>query len=365
MAERKLASIRKISNILPIDKADRICRYIIDGWQIVDGIGKYQIGDLVCMLEIDSFVPHALAPFLTKDGHHPKVYKGVEGQRLRSMKLKGELSQGLILPVLLEEAQFAGGCLNYINDLCISVGFENIPKEGADVTELLGILKWEKEIPACLAGTMRGNFPTAVRKTDQERIQNLTKRFDKLKALTYEVTEKLDGSSCTFFMDAEGVFHVCSRNVDLIESEDNYFWKVARKYDIEGKMRNEACLNLALQGEMVGAGIQGNQYETDLEFFLFDIFDAEAQEYMSPIRRKYFLECLNFNQEGPGINHVPVIASAFKFEEDATIADVLKWAGSDTSRLNGSVREGLVFKSTEEPVVSFKVINNSWLEIYE
>lgn len=245
------------------------------------------------------------------------------------------------------------------------LGFVGLGVEGDDVTETLGILKWEKEIPACLAGKMRGNFPTAVRKTDQERIQNLTKRFDRLKELTYEVTEKLDGSSCTFFMDAEGVFHVCSRNVDLIESEDNYFWKVARKYNIEGKMRNEACLNLALQGEMIGAGIQGNQYETDLEFFLFDIFDAEAQEYMSPIRRKFFLECLNFNQEGPGINHVPTIASTFKFEEGATIADVLKWAGSDTSRLNGSVREGLVFKSTEEPVVSFKAINDEWLLINE
>ena len=352
MSERALATIRRIHTLQPIVGADRIELALVDNWQAVVKKGEYTVGDLVCYVELDSFVPHTLAPFLTKSGHYPKVYKGVEGQRLRSIKLKGELSQGLILPFVVLSVEYEGN--EGIGDW----------KEGDNVTEELNILKWEKEIPACLAGIMRGNFPTAVRKTDQERIQNLTKRFDRLKKNTYEVTEKLDGSSCTFFMDAEGVFHVCSRNVDLQDTEDNSFWKAARKYDIEGKMRNEACLNLALQGELIGAGIQGNQYETDLEFYLFDIFDAEKQEYMSPVRRKQFLECLNFEQK-VGINHVPVIASAFKFEEGATIADVLKWAGSDTSRLNGSIREGLVFKSTEEPVVSFKVVNNFWLELYE
>jgi len=353
MSERKLATIRRIHTLQPIVGADRIELALVDNWQAVVKKGEYNVGDLVTYVEIDSWVPHTLAPFLTKSGHHPKVFQGVEGQRLRSIKLKGELSQGLILPFVVLSVEYEGN--EGIGDW----------KEGDDVTAELGILKWEKEIPACLVGMMKGNFPTAVRKTDQERIQNLTKRFDKLKELTYEVTEKLDGSSCTFFMDAEGVFHVCSRNVDLIDTPENSFWQAARKYNIEGKMRNEACLNLALQGELIGAGIQGNQYETDLEFFLFDIFDAEAQEYMSPIRRKFFLECLNFQEEGPGINHVPVIASDFQFEESATIADVLKWAGSDTSRLNSSVREGLVFKSTEEPVVSFKSINNSWLLLNE
>ena len=94
---RKLASIRKISGVEVIPEAEKICAYVVDGWKIVDAKGKYEVGELVVMLEIDSWVPHELAPFLSK-GQEPRVYNGVKGERLRTIKLRGQVSQGLLLP---------------------------------------------------------------------------------------------------------------------------------------------------------------------------------------------------------------------------------------------------------------------------
>lgn len=150
---RKLATIREINDVLPIPEADRICTYVIDGWTIVDSVGAYRTGDIVIMCEIDSWVPHELAPFLSK-GQEPRVYEGVSGERLKTVRLRKQLSQGLILP---------------ISKLPFAVSSADI---GMDVTEPLGILKYEKPVSVSLAGFARGNFPTFIPKTDQERIQN-------------------------------------------------------------------------------------------------------------------------------------------------------------------------------------------------
>ena len=199
---RKLATVRKISDIQPIEGADAIEVATVDGWKVVIKKNEYKIGDPVIYCEIDSWIPHTVAPFLTRPGHPPKEYNGVQGERLRTVKLRGQISQGLILP-------------------CAKDIFQFHEAEGLDVSDMLNIQKWEAPIAACLSGKVRGNFPSFIPKTDQERVQNLKKEFDGIyKDYIWEVTEKLDGSSMTVYMK-DGEFGVCSRNLDLIEDENN------------------------------------------------------------------------------------------------------------------------------------------------
>ncbi len=334
MSDRKMASIRKIAEIKAIPDADKICTYRVDGWWVVDSVGKYQVGELVVYAEPDSWVPNELAPFLTK-GTEPREYNGVKGERLRTVKLRGQISQGLLLP---------------LEPTCKNI--ESLLFEDLDVSVPLNVQKWERPIPAQLAGQVRGNFPALVPKTDQERIQNLSKQFDKFMEDTWSVTEKLDGSSCTFYLDDEDQFHVCSRNLDLKEDENNSFWKTAKKYDIEGIMRRNSMKGMAIQGEMIGEGIQGNQYKVVLDFYVYDMYNTKTGEYILPSQLKAACERL-------GLNHVPILAEGVTLV-GSSIQTILSEA-EGKSRLNGSEREGIVFKSESVHDRSFKAISNKWL----
>ena len=337
MTERALATIRRISALQPIEGADKIELAVVDGWKVIVKKGDYQVGQLAVYLEIDSWVPHTLAPFLTKNST-PKIYNGVEGNRLRTIKLRGQISQGLLLPVSVL-------CIN-LNQIFI--------RENEDVTAELGIQKWEKEIPASLAGVMKGNFPAGVPKTDQERIQNIKPKTleDYAENHLWEVTEKLDGSSATFYLDTEGEFHVCSRNVNLKYDPENSFWKIAERYNIAEKMKDNELFGVAIQGELVGPGIQGNQYELqDIEFFVFDIYSVTQGRYATSNERLYLSEILR-------LNHTPVLSEGTRITADK---DRLLKIAECYSLINASVAEGLVFKSIHDPGISFKAINNNWL----
>lgn len=335
MLERKLASIRKIAEVKSIPEADKICAYRVDGWWVVDSVLKYKVDDLVVFVEVDSFVPHELAPFLSK-GKDCHEYEGVKGERLRTIRLKKQLSQGLLLPIPDDTIKGAGVLI----------------AEGLDLTDHLGILRWEKPVNAQLAGMARGNFPSEVPKTDQERIQNLSRELVDYKKDTWSITEKLDGSSCTFYLDSAGEFHVCSRNLDLKEDTTNSFWEVARKYKIEDTMRRHFMLGMAIQGEMIGEGIQGNQYKVKLDFFVYDMFNTNTREYILPIQLKSACEKI-------GLKHVPILNENANIE-DQTIESLLQYA-EGKSMLNASNREGIVLKSNTVHDCSFKAISNSWL----
>jgi RNA ligase (TIGR02306 family) len=341
MTERKLATIRKISEVRSIPDADKICAYGVDGWFVVDSVDKYSVGDLVVFLEVDSWVPTTLAPFLSK-GKEPREFEGVKGERLRTVKLRGQISQGLLLPFNASLAILLGA----------GPGARFADYEGSDVTEHLGIIKWERPMNAQLAGMARGNFPALVPKTDQERIQNLTRSFEQYQQDIWSVTEKLDGSSCTFYLDDEDVFHVCSRNLDLKEDEANSFWKVARKFNIEDVMRRNSMLGMAIQGEMIGEGIQGNQYKVQLDFYVYDMYNVHTGQYILPMQLKAACEKL-------GLKHVPILSEIAEISS-ATIQSLLQYA-EGKSLLNGSNREGVVFKSNTVHDRSFKIVSNSWL----
>lgn len=340
MSERKMATIRKIDEIRPIEGADAIEAAVVGGWVVVIKKGEFKAGDLAVYLEIDSWVPHVVAPFLSK-GQEPREYNGVKGERLRTVKLRGQVSQGLLLPLSI---------------LPRSLGFEFATDKtvGEDVSLWLGIQKWEAPIPASLSGDVEGVFPTVVPKTDQERIQNLTeelKTWQGNSAFTWEVTEKLDGSSMTVFVhgDREGV---CSRNWALKETAGNTLWAVARREQLIEKVR-QTGRNLALQGELIGEGIQGNAYNVKgQDFRLFDIYDIDRGEYLGPLERRVFAET-------HGIKHVPVIATEMVIEEWVT---GLLTMADGVSVLNPKTnREGLVFKCNTFGGPSFKAISNRWL----
>ena len=163
---RKLASIRKIADIRPIPDADAIEVAVVDGWKVVVKKGEYSVGDLAVYLEIDAWVPHALAPFLSK-GQEPREYNGVTGERLRTVKLRGQVSQGLLLPLRTVFAEWTDE--NFQKNI-----LEDEERVGDDLTEALGIQKWEAPISPQLAGQVRGVFPTGlIPKTDQERADAL------------------------------------------------------------------------------------------------------------------------------------------------------------------------------------------------
>lgn len=343
MTERKLATVRKIDAIDTIPDADNIDVATVGGWKVVVKKGDFQVNDLVLYFEIDSWVPAIIAPFLNKG----RTYNGVEGERLRTKKLRGVVSQGLILPltVAFYEQEVAEMCYD---------GSPYPITEGDDVTELLSIQKWEKELSANLAGVARGNFPSFIRKTDQERIQNLKRDFDRWKqnSILWEVTEKLDGSSMTVYFN-DGVFGVCSRNLDLIETEGNSFWQAANEKDLRNAM-NAYGKNIAFQGELAGEGIQGNKLGLKgIHYFIFDIFDIDKQEYLGFEERSEIVSKFN-------LLHAPVLGEYVGIKLNTTIEDILSGADGMSLIGNKSAREGLVYKSYDGKH-SFKIVSNRWL----
>jgi len=212
--------------------ADSLDICTVDGWKVITKRDEYSTGDLCVYCEIDSFLP--IRPefeFLRKSSY--KKMGDQEGFRLRTIKLRGELSQGLILPLsILPE-----------NVICVL---------GTDVTAELEIVKYDPPIPAQLAGKIKGNFPSFLRKTDEERIQNLTSEYELWKQPgdhQFYITEKLDGSSATFYFN-NGVFGVCSRNLELLESEENSFWRVARQLKLEEWLGTKET-NIALKSQLL------------------------------------------------------------------------------------------------------------------
>jgi RNA ligase (TIGR02306 family) len=337
---RKMATIRKINDICPIVGADSIECAVVGGWTVVIKRGDFAVGDFAVYCEIDSWIPHGLAPFLSK-GQEPREYNGVAGERLRTVKLRGQLSQGLLLPLSIWAPKGRPWTLE-----------EEDFEEGQDVSAYLGIQKYEPPVPAQLAGEVRGLFPGFIPKTDQERIQNLTVELEEWKdeKLSWEVTEKLDGASMTVYAidDDSGV---CSRNLNLKENPDNSLWSVAIRNNLIAKIRSTGR-NLALQGEIVGEGIQGNRYKIrGQEFYLFDIYDIDTGKYLTPTERRDLANTLD-------IRHTPVL-KCNEVLEVCTVKHILKWA-EGVSTWGGMEREGIVFKCNEREV-SFKAISNSWL----
>ena len=333
MSERKMASVRRVDAIKPIEGADAIELAMFGGWQVVVKKGEYKEGDWAVYFELDSFIPESVAPFLTKPGHFAKKYNGVEGNLLKTIKLRGALSQGLVLPLP-----------------------EGVWSLGDDLTEYFGIQKYEPPVDANTSGLPRGNFPAYVPKTDQERIQNLAHKIEEWKEAGYnfEVTEKMEGSSISV-ITYKDEFHVCSRNLSLKETEGNSFWDAAKVNDLHIIMQNHPS-DFAIQGELLGGGIQGNIYKLDKpQMLVYDVFDIRENRYINAWDRTDL--CLEL-----GLCQVPFI-ECIKLDKFNTVQDLIDYATAPTKFGNNpkQLREGVVFKCIEDPSISFKVISNDYL----
>lgn len=345
--ERKLATVRIVSEIIPIDGADAIELAKIGGWQCVVKKGEFQVDDKGIYFEVDSLLPIDDRFEFLRSGCYKKLSDSTEGFRLRSKRLRGVLSQGLLLPL------------------------ESFPElgedrwelwEGEDVTEALRVIKYEPPVPACLSGTVKGNFPSFIKKTNEERVQNLPDWFTKYKDIEFEESLKMDGSSCTVYYN-EGSFGVCSRNLDLREDDNNTFWKVAKQYALKERLSSYGR-NIAIQGECLGEGIQKNREGfVGHKLMIFNIWLIDEQRHALPFERMLICEMLNLIDipDSMTLQHVPVYAKRKVFQE-FDMAGLIKHAGGPS--LNGKIREGLVYKSWQlvngEPI-SFKVINNDYL----
>jgi RNA ligase (TIGR02306 family) len=370
---RKLATVRKIDALEPIDGADLIETASIGGWKVVVKKGEFEVNTFAVYFEIDSFIPNELAPFLTSEGKEPREYNGIKGERLRTVKLRKQISQGLLLPLTV----VYDAVKKSLNDLNIKL--ETMPiiyyEEDMDVSDLLNIHKYEPPMPTQLAGMAKGNFPSFIPKTDEERVQNLSRFLYNWIASqdSWEVTEKYDGSSMTVYIkdgtDEEGNpvrnFGVCSRNLELKDTADNSFWKQARADDIENKLRELVPdRNIAIQGELIGEGIQSNKYRIlGTQFHVFTIYDIDKGEYLSSDERVTLAKKL-------GLNHVEVLekVSLYRWHRVGTgvnandvISGLLNYAEGKSVLNNKTEREGVVFKNTRDPSLHFKAISNKFL----
>jgi RNA ligase (TIGR02306 family) len=324
---RQLASIQRIKALEPIDNADAIVKATVLGWQLVVKKGEFEVGDLCVYCEIDSLMPD-----------RPEFeFLRPRNMRIRTMRLRGQVSQGICFP--------------------LSILPENAPNtEGSDVTELLGITKYEPPMPANLLGQAKGFFPSFIPKTDETRVQNLQEILDKYVGTSCFVTEKLDGSSVTYFY-RNGEFGVCSRNLELIETEDNSYWMFARTHNIEGKL-TALGKNYALQGEIIGEGIQGNKCKIRGQMvYFFNVFDIDAYKYLDFEAYKTFLAQLD-------LQSVPILETDYVLSNDIPTL-VAKAVGKSVLK-NDVHREGIVIRPLHElrdieGRVSFKSINPDFL----
>lgn len=327
---RQLASIQKIKRLEPIPNADAIERATVLGWQLVVKKDEFKEGDLCVYIEIDSLLPDKPVFEFMKP----------RGMRVRTIRLRGQISQGICFPLSILPA--------------------DVPmEEGLDVTAILGIEKYEPPIPASLSGIMKGGFPSFIPKTDETRVQVLQELLDKLKGELCYVTEKLDGSSVTYFIK-DNVFGVCSRNLELIDTPENTLWKLARELEIEEKL---VALNgnYALQGEVIGEGVQGNKYKLKGQrVFFFSVFDINAYKFLG---YNDFVAMIN----QLGLANVPVFESDYVLSN--SIEELVNKA-TGKSVLYNVEREGIIIRPLTEKIdlmgrVSFKAINPEFLLKYE
>lgn len=346
---RKLATIQRILALDPIPDADQIEVASVLGWKCVVKKGEFSVGDPCCYIEVDSLLPD-----------RPEFeFMKPRGMRVRTVKLRGQVSQGLALPVTI----FKGDTRYWAEP---GIGF--FGDEGEDVTEALGITKYEPPIPAQLSGETKGTFPGFLKKTDEERIQSMPWILEKHKGVQVRVCEKLDGSSVTYYV-RDGEFGVCSRNQELKESDGNSFWKVARQMNVEERLRSLGR-NIAIQGELIGEGVQNNKYGLKGQTaYFFNVFDIDRFEHEDIINSSLILGDIEL-PEVPVIDTLlPINHSVDDLVSLATRKSLLKpdvWAEGIVIRSYENITETFpTGGSVDRGRLSFKVINPSFLLKYE
>jgi hypothetical protein len=374
---RNLVTIQTIDWIKPIKDADQIELCGILGWQcVIAKKDNFKTGDKVLYVEIDSVLPEK-----------PEFeFLRSRNFRVRTIKLKGEVSQGLVLPL----KALTGG---YVNP--------NNMEVGRDVTDLIGVTKYlspsEKEeflrnetklrneknkLKKFLSRyswfrklfypkTIKQNFPYWVTKTDETRVQNIPQILNQFAEKEVYVTEKIDYQSATFtgklienqtlilgkFLPKKFKFVVCSRNLTN-EDKNSLYWRIAKKYGIEDILKQNP--NLTIQGEQGDTKVQGNKYGlTDIKLWVFNIIDHEKGYHFNYDEMKSF--CDKY-----GLSYVPLLKKCKLKELGQSVEELVRYS-QNISIFAPIEREGVVVRCVEngQKLISFKVINPKFLLKYE
>lgn len=244
---RKLASIQTIWDVQPIEGADRIEVVSVLGWKCVAKKGEFKKYDLCVYFEVDAFLPVKPEFEFLRDGSYRQNELNGEGFLMKTKKFKGQVSQGLVLP------------------LSILDGIEPLDgeswKNGDIVSDQLGVKKWEVAEVATGSGKVIGDFPYGIPKTDEIRVQAEPGLIEEFNGVPYYISTKMDGTSVTMYL-VDGAFGVCSRNYEIGDDETSPAWKFVHKHNVQEKIQKGAetlgLKNIAVQGEFCGEGIQKN-----------------------------------------------------------------------------------------------------------
>lgn len=324
---RKLASVQEVIDVKPIEGADRIELGFVLGWQCVVNKGQFKTGDKAVYFEIDSFLP--IRPefeFLRSSSYKNNDFMG-EGFRLKTMNFRKQVSQGLLLPV----SNFPE-----IN--------ENTPV-GTDVTELLGVKKWEVPERVTTGGTTIGNLPYDVPYTDETRVQAEPELIKEFAGLDYYITTKMDGSSHSISMDENG-FHVTGHNYEYKDDEHCSFYNLVNKRDIKNKIetyiKDKGYKTLTIQGEFCAPGIQKNRLKLkEPEWYVFTVRingERVGLKKMQEVTKDLGLLMVPLEEEGHDLpSKYPDVNSLL--------------LRSDGEYPNGGKKEGIVIRPTE-PIYS-------------
>lgn len=314
-----IATIEKIQNIRVHPNAEALELATIKGWQICVKKNEFKTGDLCVFVTVDSVL-----------GDFPQ-YEFLRNKnfRIKTVKLRGELSQGIAFPI----------------SLLASFGHDIIPVpengniEGTDVSELIHAKHYEKPIPPSLAGQIVGHRPSFIKKTDEDNLKNYPQFIDELQGKPYVITLKFDGQSSTYFVKEEH-FGVCSRNLELKYDSNNALWKIAEKYSIESHIRNYfGGKNIALQGEIYGPGIQENLLGADeISFAAFNLFDIDTQSYMSHCELEKFTKSTN----------IPMVNVLDIGDNFSHTLEYLQTFANGLTYDSGKPAEGIVIRSQTE-----------------
>jgi RNA ligase (TIGR02306 family) len=331
---RKLATIQKILSLSPIPDADAIEVAQILGWKVVVKKGEFKVGDFVVYCEIDSLLPERPEFEFLRNSKF----------RIRTVKLRGQISQGIAFPLSI--------LYNANVDLPPLV---HVVQEGLDVTEILDIEKYEAPIPAELAGDAKGAKPSFFPITDEDRIQILPHIPLEYGGQSFIATEKLDGSSCSYYWK-NGEFGVCGRNWEYYESPTNSIWKFARQKYLEEHL-GALGRNLALQGEIIGEGIQKNKYKLRGQTVrFFRVFDIDKYEFLP------YEEMIDIIVNQFKLETVPVLD--WNYILPLSVDEILAYANGKSVLNPETEREGVVFVRHEiknQGRLSFKAISNDFL----
>lgn len=381
--ERELAYVVKVDEIRPIEGADRVEIAVVNGWHIMVRKDQFKPGDLAVYFEIDSKVP-AKEPFMFLEGKHFKV---------KTQKyFKGTvISQGLLMGFedfgWDKDAHKLGDFLTKELEVTYSVEEDNIRKAPSvdkykRMAQRNGKLfahqpfrwlmrrTWGKKLLFVFfgkKGDKKATWPAWVAKTDEERVENMPWIFDNKSP--FVATEKIDGTSTTFTMKrgkfGKNDFYVCSRNVVFDKPDKNCFYdtnvyiEMAEKYNIEkileSILTDDPTLDwVTLQGETYGAGIQKRDYGLKEHRFAGFNFITSKEGRWDSVRAAKFMTQYN-------IPWVPILDENYILPD--TIEELRAFSHSDGSRIDGVIKEGIVFRS-QDGSMSFKCVDPEFLMKY-